>query len=324
MGWKGVVREIERSARRAEKQRQKQYKYEQKMEQIGNAQKEVSDFENYLESLKSFHLQDVDYIDWKKKLSEKKPSEPKKMNPHESHAKKALKSYSPSFLDKTFSRIEKKKKRLSDEIISAKKKDESEYKKTRNDFLKRYENWKKFNSISKGIMDGDLKYYIEAIKEIKPFEEKNLPCGSASVDIKDKKTAVLSVKIPNAEDIIPSETKSFLKSGKVSIKAMPKTKYNELFQDCVCSLSIALAKILLSTLPLEIVFVNISKNTLNSQTGHTEEKPILSVAISNKTLSKINLGNIDPSDCIKNFVHHIKFKKSSGFESVDPLDYSKF
>ncbi|MFC2138992.1 hypothetical protein ACFLTE_12555, partial [Bacteroidota bacterium] len=139
MGWKGVVREIERSARRAEKQRQRQHKYEQKMEQIGNAQKEVSDFENYLESLKSFHLQDIDYIDWEKKLSEKKPSEPKKMNLHESHAKKALESYIPSFIDKAFSRTEKKKKRLSAEINSAKKKDESEYKKTRSDFLKKYE-----------------------------------------------------------------------------------------------------------------------------------------------------------------------------------------
>ena len=69
MGWKGVVREIERSARRAQKQREKQFKYEQKMEQIGNTQKEVSDFENYLESLKSFHLQNMNSIDWEKKLS---------------------------------------------------------------------------------------------------------------------------------------------------------------------------------------------------------------------------------------------------------------
>ena len=35
------------------------------------------------------------------------------------------------------------------------------------------------------------------------------------------------------KDVIPKESKTLLKSGKLSVKPMPKTKYDELYQDCV-------------------------------------------------------------------------------------------
>ncbi|MCK5149417.1 hypothetical protein KAJ87_00635 [Candidatus Pacearchaeota archaeon] len=324
MGWKGVIQELERSSKRAQKQRERQFKYEQKMTQIEDCKKEVSCYENHLNSLISFHLEEVNFFDWKKKLSDKKPNEPTKKNIHESEAIKEQKLYAPSFFDKTFSRIEKKKKKLSYNVDLAKTKDDLEYKQSKKDFLKEYTDWKKFNSLAKGVLAGNLKFYIEAIEEIKPFSNVKFSCEDIAVSMKNKKIAILNVKIPSDEEVIPKEIKSFLKSGKVSIKPMPKIRYNELFQDYVCSVSIFLAKRLFSILPLEIVIVNVLKDVLNSQTGHFEKSPVLSVAISNKTLEKINLKNIDPSDCINNFVHNMQFKKSSGFEPVKLLDPSKF
>lgn len=54
------------------------------------------------------------------------------------------------------------------------------------------------------------------------------------------------------------------------------------------------------------------------------ELPIVSVAISRRTLNSLNMDSIDPSDSMQNFVHNMKFKKSSGFEPVEQLDANSF
>jgi hypothetical protein len=100
--------------------------------------------------------------------------------------------------------------------------------------------------------------------------------------------------------VIPSEIKSLLKSGKLSTKAMPVGRFNELHQDYVCSCALRVARELLAILPDDLVIVTALDNVLNSSTGHVEELPILSVAFSRITLNSLNLDAIDPSDAMKN------------------------
>jgi hypothetical protein len=57
----------------------------------------------------------------------------------------------------------------------------------------------------------------------------------------------------------------------------------------------------------------------NSSTGHPELLTFLAVHFTRRAVANINLANIDPSDSMKNFQHRMKFKKTTGFENVEPV-----
>ena len=67
MGWKSVVRGLEREAKRQIRENERQLRYQQKIEQIEGSKKEVSGFERDVKSLTSFHLKDVNLFDWGEK-----------------------------------------------------------------------------------------------------------------------------------------------------------------------------------------------------------------------------------------------------------------
>ena len=136
---------------------------------------------------------------------------------------------------------------------------------------------------------------------------------------------ILEAKLAiHGSDVIPTEIKSLLKSGKLSTKAMPVGRFNELHQDYVCSCALRVGRELLAILPDDLVIVTALDNVLNSSTGHMEEQPILSVAFSRSTVDGLNLETIDPSDAMKNFVHNMSFKKGAGFSAVAALDTQRF
>ena len=69
--------------------------------------------------------------------------------------------------------------------------------------------------------------------------------------------------------------------------------------------------------------MNAISNILNSTTGHLEDQPILSVIFIPETIKKLNLGTIDPSDSMQNFVHNMKFNKTKGFNPVPKVELKK-
>lgn len=81
---------------------------------------------------------------------------------------------------------------------------------------------------------------------------------------------------------------------------------------------------LLSILPDDLVVVTAVDDAVNTATGHMDKFPIVSVAVSRKTLETLNMQSIDPSDAMKNFVHNMSFKKTSGFTPVEVLDVNQF
>ena len=124
--------------------------------------------------------------------------------------------------------------------------------------------------------------------------------------------------------MIPTEKKSLLQSGKLSVKKMPQSEFYEMYQDYVCSCILRIGNELLAILPDKLVLVHAVDNMLNSKTGHMEEQYILSIAISRQTIASLNMDLIDPSDSFENFVYIMKFKKTKGFEVVEPLLASNF
>ncbi len=82
---------------------------------------------------------------------------------------------------------------------------------------------------------------------------------------------------------------------------------------------IRVARELFALLPVNAVVITAVGNLLNTSTGHLEEQPSLSVAIPKRTLEGLNLGLVDPSDCLRSFVHREDFKKTKGFLPVERL-----
>ena len=69
-----------------------------------------------------------------------------------------------------------------------------------------------------------------------------------------------------SEEIVPRETKSLLKSGKLSVKQMPKARFYEIYQDYVCGCVLRAGRELFALLPIRMVIVTAMANMLNTQT----------------------------------------------------------
>jgi len=154
---------------------------------------------------------------------------------------------------------------------------------------------------------------------VRPLSDVSQLGSSAKFSFKNPSLVVVELSV-NGDHIIPRETKSLLKSGKISIKEMPKTKFYELYQDFICGCVLRVAREMFALLPVKLVAVNAIGSVLNSQTGYMENKPILSVAVPRKTLSNLNFETIDPSDSMKNFIHHMNFKRGQSFAEVIPIN----
>ncbi len=126
----------------------------------------------------------------------------------------------------------------------------------------------------------------------------------------------------NSEEVIPNEVKTQLKSGKLSVKPMSKTRFYELYQDYICGGVLRVARELFALLPVEFVIVTAVGELLNTKTGYLDEQPILSVIIPRDTINRLNFDLLDPSDSMENFSHNMKFYKTKGFQVVQKLSPS--
>jgi hypothetical protein len=328
MSWKGTIRSMGAAARRMEreqKRRQRELQRQQnaleKMQELERAAYEVKVYENHIDRLISVHKESHPPVRWDEMVSSP-PSKPVYSSENEKHAQQILHNYQPGLIDKLFKRQERKRKSLSRKVEEAKKSDEATYQQADIEYEKEYADWKDRSEFATRILNGDIEAYIEAIKELDPFSELSELGSNVSFRANESEIVEADILV-HGEDAIPKESKSLLQSGKLSIKTLPKGKFYELYQDYVCSCVLRVARELFSILPLKAVIVTAYDTLLNTQTGHLEELPILSVAIPQKTFHSLNLDMIDPSDSMRNFVHLMKFQKTKGFAAVERVDSSE-
>jgi len=311
MGWKGTIRTlgaIHRANQRENKrQAREQEKYNRAIEKIQNnieANRQVILYEHYIDRLKSIHKEYGELIDWHTISKLEKPSEPIKKKTNEENLK-------VGFFTKVFGNEDKKKKKAIE-------KDEEEYKISYNKWIEECKEWKKEKLIADKLLSGNTNTKLDIIKKVNPFSDIS-ELGSSIIFKIEESNMLEAILNLEGKDIIPTEKKILLQSGKLSIKKMPKSEFNELYQDYICSCILRVGNELLAILPDDIVLIHAMDNLLNTKTGHMENKCIASVAISRNTISSLNMDLIDPSDSFDNFVHNMKFKKIKGFDIVKPL-----
>lgn len=330
MGWKGTVRSLQASARRAERnahRRQRELEKRQKefakMEALEQAAYEVEVYENHIDILLSMHKECAEPVKWKKILSKPEPKPPVKSGALEQAAMHASETYRPNFWAKLFKLESRQRAALIAKIATAATQDERLFQAQFEEWKAQHSDWSEERDIALRILDGDRQAKLDAIEAFESFEE--ISHLGSSIQMIVHEGGVLEAKLAiHGSHVIPTEIKSLLKSGKLSTKAMPAGRFNELHQDYVCSCALRVGRELLAILPDDLVIVTAMDNVLNSSTGHMEDQPILSVAFSRATVEGLNLEAIDPSDAMKNFVHNMSFKKGAGFSAVTSLDAQRF
>lgn len=103
---------------------------------------------------------------------------------------------------------------------------------------------------------------------------------------------------------------------------MPKSRFQEIYQDYVCGCLLRVARETFALLPAETLIVTALTDLFDSRTGHTAERPIFSAAIPRVTLNGLNFERLDPSAAMDNFLHRGDFKASrrgGGFIPITPL-----
>jgi len=314
---------MNRAAVRHQRELLRQQKLIAKMQDAEKAAYEVQVYENHIDLLLSVHKECGEPYDWAEIGRSEPAPKPERLSANEDAAKLNLSSLKLGLSDKLLGRGDAKKKQLLDAIDDAKKLDEKEYQDALISYQKQFDDLQFAKGLSTKILAGDRAAYIEAIKKVDPFSDINGLGSSYNINADSEKTVTATLHV-NGENVIPNEAKTLTKSGKVSIKPMPKNRFYEIYQDYVCGCTLRVARELFALLPVDTVFVNAIGSHLNKQTGHVEEAPFLSVAIPRKTFDRLNFENLDPSDSLNNFVHNMNFKKGKGFNPVEVLDPSTF
>lgn len=324
---KNVVKEVEKSNRRQQRETEKAQRQQQKLHaafmQAEQAETTAARWEHNLITIQSLHAQCSDPHNWKKRLQQPLPQEPTRLDDNEQIARKALDRYTPSFFDKAlweplFSSVTKKRASLENAVIVAHAKDEEKYQEEMGEYRRTHERIQTQRLIAQGVIDKKPQSYEDAIKRditIKaiPYLGKgfNIICFSDWLDID------LEV---NDDAIIPKERLSATSTGKLSKRAMPVSRINEIYQDHVCSACLRIAREFFALLPIDYVRVNAVRKAVDTATGHLGKIVILSAIMPRKTLRSLNMSHVDPSDCIRNFAHTMDFKKSTGFAEVSRVE----
>ncbi|MCQ2482640.1 MAG: DUF4236 domain-containing protein [Clostridia bacterium] len=182
-----------------------------------------------------------------------------------------------------------------------------------------YENWKNLHEMAAKVLEGDIDTYLEVVEQMKPFDDLLEYGSNFEVGTEDSSEMTVEFNV-KSDEVVPTNVYSILASGKLSEKSMPKSQYNELVQDYVCSTAIRVARDLFALLPIERVIIHAVDSVLNPATGNEEDVTILSVAIDRKRLEEINMDKIDPSDALGALECNMSFSKTNGFKEVSRID----
>ncbi|MFT3774118.1 MAG: hypothetical protein QM820_52805 [Minicystis sp.] len=325
MGWRGFVRSVaaaqrqnEREARRRQRELLQYQRELARMEERQRAAYEVEVNENQIEVVKSFHKDVSNFYDWQAILAAPPPQPPAFYRAHEQTALAQLHSYKPDFTDKLFGKDQENRQKLELAVEQARQQDAWAHQQAMGQYQLLYERWQWYQRLGRGILTGDIEAYRAALTYLSPFAELSDFGSSVEVKIDRPHRIELGLKL-HGDSIIPSEEKRLLGNGRLSSKPMPTSRFNELYQDHVCSAALRVAGETFAVLPVTMALVHADAQMLDSATGRRGFVTILSVVVMRETFESLNLDAIDCSDSMRNFSHRMDFKKARGFAPVERL-----
>lgn len=313
MGWRSVLRSMERAARQANRDSLKRQKQADKAQLMAFSANAVTDVDEHIRNIISIHCSAIPLIDWGDLEANSRPFLSTKYADGVNSSAHAVAVFKPSIFDRFLGRTKSRLARLKQLHKSAVQAAEIAEQKFREELSAWSNHFISVDRAAKGESTA-LKKLLENIK----YLSSDSRIGR-SISFEIKENFIHAKPIVHNSDMVPRVRLKQLASGRLSESKLPDARFHEIYQDYVCSVAFRIGAELFNTVPLQEVFVTCHTDMLNSATGYVEETAILSVKFVRTTFEKLNLHNIDPSDALKNFNHKIQFKRSKGFERIEPL-----
>jgi hypothetical protein len=305
-----MAREQAQAARQAAK--------ESKEQQRRQAENEAAQYESYVELLVSLHKESSEPWDWSALAAARAPSPPVKDMTGEGSARVAAQLYKPSFFERLFGSSKRVLAAHERAVEEARVADQNRHDKAMRVHSEECIAVEGMRALATGVLARDMGAYRRALEHAGPFEELIAMGTRVSVASVEIDVVVLECDIID-DELVPTEEVKLTAGGKLSSKDLPAGRYWLLYQDFVCSAALRLALETLALLPISRVIVTIGRNQIDTSTGHRGRLALVTAHFAREPLSRLKLQTIDPSDSMKNFPHRMKFKKTVGFEPVEPM-----
>lgn len=307
-----VERRQQRDAQKRLRELERQTKEQTKLSALEQARLEVETYESGLEVLLSVHKEQGEVWDWLAVAVALPPHPPRIFSRHEMKARlqAELPNIHPSH-----------KQDLETVLAKARSDDEQEFQEALANFSKEKTEWERLNELAPRILAGEHKAYTEALVEFSPLAELSDLGSSIYFMVHHAKLLECVLKV-SGRQIIPADVKSLTASGKVSVKAMPKARFHEIYQDYMCGCVLRVAREVIALLPVDTVLITASVDAPDPCSGRLVEQPVLSVVMPRIAVERLDFDLIDPSDAMQNFLRRGDFKasrKSGNFEPITPL-----
>jgi hypothetical protein len=180
------------------------------------------------------------------------------------------------------------------------------------------ERWQWRRRVAEGVLAGEVEACRAALEHLGPFEHLEQVGSSLNVAM-TRPWCVEAWFAARTADIVPTEQLGLTPTGRLSRRAMPKTRYWAIYQDHVCSAGYRIGREVFSLLPIPVALVHGGVPTVSTVTGRPETVPVLSVAFDRETFQGLDLDRIDPSDALASFEHRMEFRKTTGFGRIELL-----
>lgn len=294
---------------RIEREQAKADREQQKKLELEHAKAVVEEYTAKIEAITTIHRFAADTINWETIANLPAPFTKGAQGPKEIEARNELNSYKPGFFAKHIRSLNASvngtlEKKIADAIEEDKQ---------------QYEDWETTHDLAMRVISRDMDAMLEVVSANELFEELAEYGSGFDIGFLDEHTVEVEFDIL-ADSVVPKETATLTSTGKLSQKTMPVTKRLDIMQDYVCSCVLRLIRDLFATLPIDTVLIHAKDSLIDTSVGNTKKYDILSVYAKRENLLNINFDMIDPSDSMTNFVHHMKFLKTKGFQPISRLD----
>jgi hypothetical protein len=317
MGPRGTFRAIEadmrreaREAQRRQRELERRAKEQAKLSAHEQAKLEVETYENQLEVLLSMHKEQGRTWDWLAVLTSVPPVPARRSSFHELQAKQRAVVLRPD-----------RRQSAEPEIKRARARDDEELTQASNSYATELAEWEKLRALARRLLAGEHRAYIEVLTELSALREIRDLGSEVHFTVHDSNLIECVVTV-NGEQAIPTEIKILTSTGKLSVKSMPRSRFQEIYADYLCGCVFRAARDVFAVLPVQTLLITACADTLDTKTGKQAQKPVLSVIIPRAALDDLNFDRLDPSDAMENFLYRGRLKgtrKSDPFEEVAAL-----
>lgn len=308
--YEAAVKRHIRDEERALRDLERRAKELAKLSQLEQARLEVETYETRVRLLLSVHKDHGETWDWSALTSALPVAAPIKHPYHEHKIAQQMLLSPPD-----------KKKDSNALLEEARKQDQHSHLDSQQAYEREITNWRKLKHLSRRVLHGEHAAYKDALVEFNPFADISGLGSKLGFKVHDADLLICVLKVRGV-DTIPDQVKTLTATGKVSVKQMPKARFHELYQDYICSCILRVGREVFALLPIKTLLITASADAIDTQTGHTVERPVLSVAMPKDVVSRLDFERLDPSDSMINFIHRGDFKtsrQSGAFGSIVPL-----